>query len=1267
MEKDRFPLKYLLYFFIITLVISTTGYLFYLDRKNAIEEELYRYVVTIKEIKLKEIEKEQFQRRTVIRSFLRLPSLNKDLKNLFAKKSSDEVLKNISNWAEELKKDFGFLRLNIFNKNADLFFSTDTSQSLSKNFLQDELLVLLQNDSSKSSNLFIDNQKNLIQAIITPVRSANEITGYIWAEVSFFEYFHPILSYTEKDPGEIEIILLKENSDLGYILRVAKEDDEYKIVTLPLSIEVREEIKCLTEKDEFGEPDELSNEKIFASVNDIPGTDWVLIARINQDKAAASTQNAAIIIFLISLLLIILSASITYAVWKRSRLHFLTRTFNLRKEKDALSERYTSLTRYANDMILSIDQNGKILEANQRTFDTYGYDQDELFEMSLSDLSFDAEKSEEIITSLVDSKDGVLLETEFKRKNGTAIPVEISSRYIEQDTQKVFLLIIRDNTERKEAEKNLKRLNLLYNVLSQVNQSIVRIENRDELFKEICKIIVDHGKFTFAWIGEIIEKDYSLKPVSWCGNNDGYLDEINISLKSSEHIDGPAAKSFNEKKVFAFNDIETIEGFYYKAEAQKRNFRSLATVPITRNGKVDYILIIYSVEKDFFRYEEIKLLGEIGIDIAFALKMIDKNLERQQLTTSLIEREADLKAIFDSSLESFILFDKNKKINAFNKIAQQRKYHLLKKEMKIGDDYTEFLLSEDAAYFEEVYNRVLNGEIIFSEQRYVSPDGITKWFDVKYLPVYDSNNSISRILLNSSDVTERKLYEEKIVQLSRAVEQSPVSILVTDITGNITYVNPKLEEISGYTENELIGKNPKIFNSNTQSKDFYERMWKNLMEGKEWIGEFRNRKKNGELFWESASISPIKNENGEVTHFVAIKEDITARKKLESELIEAKENAEEMNRLKSNFLASISHELRTPMIGILGYSELLLAELTDSDQKEMVSLILKSGDRLNDTLNSILDLSKIESQKVDLKLEPTDIVNAIEESRILFVVAAKEKNLKLTYNPGKKKIYVNAEFSMINKIMNNLISNAIKYTAQGEIKILTEIKREKVEIKVSDTGIGILDEHKNIIFEPFRQVSEGFNRSHEGTGLGLTLTKRFVEYLGGNIAVESEFGKGSTFIVELPLSKPVDKTIKDLDSPSEKTLEPQTKNVHRPLILLVEDDELSIKVISKYLDDYFEVDSVLTADEALNTILKRNYDLVLMDIGLRGKMDGMEAAAEIRKFDNYKSKPIVAVTAYAMHGDKEKILRGSCSHYISKPFSKSELLKLLKSILEKNG
>lgn len=744
------------------------------------------------------------------------------------------------------------------------------------------------------------------------------------------------------------------------------------------------------------------------------------------------------------------------------------------------------------------------------------------------------------------------------------------------------------------------------------------------------------------------------------------MNEIKINIKNPDHSNGPAAKAFFEKRVFALNDIQSSEGFYYKTEAQKRNFRSVATVPIIRNEAVEYILIIYSDEKDFFRYEEVKLLGEIGIDIAFALKLMDENQERIQLTTSLIEREADLKAIFDSSLESFILFDRNRKIKAFNKIALQRTYSLFRKEMKTGDDYSEYLVPEYQSFFDEAYQRVLNGEIIFSEQSYTSPDGITRWFEVKYLPVYDSENSISRILLNASDVTERKLYEEKIIQLSRAVEQSPVSILVTDLNGNMTYVNPKLIEVSGYSERELLGKNPRIFNSGHHNQDFYEHMWQNLTEGKEWIGEMRNRKKNGELYWESVSISPIKNESGNVTHFVAIKEDITERKKLEEELIAAKENAEEMNRMKSNFLASMSHELRTPMIGILGYSELLLTELTDSEQREMVSLILKSGERLNDTLNSILDLSKIESQKVEIQLEPADVVKAIDESRKLFIVAAKEKNLSIIFKPSQEKIFVDADFNMLNKIMNNLISNAIKYTSKGEIKIYAEIKKDNAVIKVSDTGIGILEEHKDIIFEPFRQVSEGFNRSHEGTGLGLTLTKRFVEFLGGKITVESVFGKGSTFVVELPVSKSIHNVYKDTLKPSDKIFEAQIKSGKYPSILLVEDDELSAKVITRYLAEFYKIECVPGADEAISAVQNNYFDLILMDIGLRGKMDGMQAAAEIRKFEQYKKTPIVAVTAYAMHGDKERILRGSCSHYISKPFSKFELLRLINSILEKS-
>ena len=197
------------------------------------------------------------------------------------------------------------------------------------------------------------------------------------------------MSSTKQETEDVEYILLKKQSDLGFILRDIREGNESKIRTIPISKLDKNELESFIKTKDFFKDAKFKGSKIFASVNDIPGTDWILLAKINQEKVAESTRNTALLVSIISFLLIILSASITYAIWKRSRLHFLTRTFTLRKEKDALTERYTSLTKYANDMILSVDKNGKILEANQKAFKTYGYSTDELLKMELLDLSFD--------------------------------------------------------------------------------------------------------------------------------------------------------------------------------------------------------------------------------------------------------------------------------------------------------------------------------------------------------------------------------------------------------------------------------------------------------------------------------------------------------------------------------------------------------------------------------------------------------------------------------------------------------------------------------------------------------------------------------------------------------------------------------------------------------------------------------------------------------------------------------------------------------------
>ncbi|MBK7497518.1 MAG: PAS domain S-box protein [Ignavibacteriales bacterium] len=321
--------------------------------------------------------------------------------------------------------------------------------------MKHELVVMLQKDSSALSNLYLGDNKKLLQAIITPIKNANVIVGYLWTEISFFEYLHPIISYTKQETEDVEYILLKKQSDLGFILRDIQENNEFKIRTIPISKQDKNELESFIKGKDFFKDAKFKGSKIFASVNEIPGTDWILLAKINQEKVAESTKNTALLVSIISVLLIILSASITYAIWKRSRLHFLTRTFTLRKEKDALTERYTSLTKYANDMILSVDKNGKILEANQKAFNSYGYSTDELLKMELLDLSFDRKKDVEVIFSSINNPNGILFETNHKRKNGTIIPVEISAKLIKQGDEEILLAIIRDNTERKKLELDL--------------------------------------------------------------------------------------------------------------------------------------------------------------------------------------------------------------------------------------------------------------------------------------------------------------------------------------------------------------------------------------------------------------------------------------------------------------------------------------------------------------------------------------------------------------------------------------------------------------------------------------------------------------------------------------------------------------------------------------------------------------------------------------------------------------------------------------------
>lgn len=387
------------------------------------------------------------------------------------------------------------------------------------------------------------------------------------------------------------------------------------------------------------------------------------------------------------------------------------------------------------------------------------------------------------------------------------------------------------------------------------------------------------------------------------------------------------------------------------------------------------------------------------------------------------------------------------------------------------------------------------------------------------------------------------------------------------------------------------------------------------------------------------------------------------------EIIVAKETAEEMSKIKSNFLANMSHELRTPLIAILGYTEILKSEIENIEWNGMISTIMQSGRRLLETLNLILDLSKVEADKVLINYGEINIVEEVSDIVTMLNPVAQKKSLYLKSKFEREIILSKLDKRLFHSIITNLVNNAIKYTNTGGVTVdLSIIKSSGTNyamIRVTDTGIGIAKEDQEVIFDEFRQVSEGYNRHFEGSGLGLTIAKKFAEKMGGSISLESEIGVGSTFTVVFPCEE----TIMPVEPELRFAVEDMLPNPvgKRKKVLVVDDDLATRRIVELFLRGEIEIDSASNSSDASEKISNDTYSLVLMDISLGKGISGIELMKNLRNMPGYKNIPVIAVTAHAMVGDKEKFLDYGFDDYLSKPFGKKDLISKVHNWVNKNG
>ncbi len=436
----------------------------------------------------------------------------------------------------------------------------------------------------------------------------------------------------------------------------------------------------------------------------------------------------------------------------------------------------------------------------------------------------------------------------------------------------------------------------------------------------------------------------------------------------------------------------------------------------------------------------------------------------------------------------------------------------------VGRSFMDFVIEEDLERTVEAAARISAGEVIHSFENYWKcKDGGTK--HQTWSAAWSENDRL--MFCVGRDLTESDLQKEQLRLLEAALNHASDGVMITESGPNpesyrIVYANPAFQDMMQYQEEEIIGKTPEFMTGPETDPGVLDQMFRQLGRGESFTGETVFRRKDGSRLVQECSVSPVLNGEGKPAYFVAIQRDITDRKQAEMELIAAKEQAETMNRLKDAFLSNMSHEIRTPLTSILGFAEVLKDEVSEEGQ-EFVGCIYESGRRLLDTLNSVLDLAQLQGRALKLHLEPLNVEQEIRDAMFLFQHRANALNLALQLDmSADSDTEIMADRAALGRVLNNLISNALKFTMRGGVTITVGGDAKEVRITVADTGIGINDDFLPHVFDEFRQESVGYARSHEGNGLGLAITKNLVSLMGAGITVQSKKGEGTAFTVTFP-------------------------------------------------------------------------------------------------------------------------------------------------------